>query len=271
MDEDLTYTTPEGEQVQDDGSRSELWLIVAAIVVIGIILFLLATCVAGQFAEEELVEGQTVTVPDVVGMHRDQAVTELSEVGFDVTIRKRASDDEPKNTVLRQSPSGGTEASFGITVIIEIADGPVVQDASIETTQVDVVPYVLGSQEDAARAAIGSAGYQTSASYGYYGTSRPGKVMSQYPEAGTPAEPGTVVYISISLSEQPQASVTVPDVRGLSVRAAERRISDSGLVPDAIERPAPAPYQEAWKQWPDPGTVVDSGSKVHFIYGIDDF
>lgn len=271
MAEDVTNTAPDDGQGEQDESRSNLWLVLAAIVIIGIILWLLTTCVAGQLAEDDLASGQTVTVPDVVGMHRDQAVTTLSEVGFDVTIRKRASDDEPRNTVLRQSPTAGTEASFGITVIIEIADGPVAPEASVETTEVDVVPYVLGSQEDAARASIGSAGYQSSVSYGYYGTSRPGKVMSQYPEAGTPASAGTVVHISISLSEQPNASVTVPDVRGLSVSGAKSRISDSGLEPFAIERPYPAPYQEAWKQWPDPGTVVESGTKVHFIYGIDNY
>ena len=172
--------------------------------------------------------------------------------------------------LLRQSPTAGTEVSLGIAVIIEIADGPVVPEESVETTQVDVVPYVLGSQRDAAEASIGSAGYQTSISYGYYGTSRPGKVMSQYPEAGTPAVAGTVVYISVSLSEQPLASVTVPDVNGLSRSAAGSRLRDVGLEPFVLERPPPAPQTVASDQWPRPGTIVDSGTRVYFVFGIND-
>jgi len=269
MDEDLTYADPDGQDEQGD-SRSTLWLVVAAIVAIGIILWLLTTCVAGQFAEEELSEGQTVTVPDVVGMHRNDAVADLASVGFDVTIRKRASNLEPPGTVLRQSPPAGTEASFGITVIIEVADESI-PPSTIETSgSPDVIPYVTGSQEDAARASIGSAGYETSASYGYFGTSRPGKVLTQYPEAGTAAAQGTIVYITVSLSEQPPASVTVPDINGMSVSGASGRISDAGLEPFPMERPSPAPYGVASEQWPEPGTVVDSDTRVYFIYGIDE-
>ena len=58
MAEDVTYTAPDDGQDEQAKSRSNLWLIVAAIVIIGVILWLLTTCVAGQLAEDELASGR---------------------------------------------------------------------------------------------------------------------------------------------------------------------------------------------------------------------
>lgn len=269
MADDVPNSDIEGAEEEEKNSRSSLWLVLAAIVAIIILLWLLMSCGSDLFTSDSTSETAAITVPDVVGMHRDEAVETLSEAGFDVDIRKTPSDDEPAGTVLRQSPPAGTQSSYGIAVLIEIADGPVTPDEPLENQVPDTVPYLLGALEDDALHKIEMAGYQGAVGYVSSGISLPGKVLNQYPAAGAEAPLGSVVHVQIALGDKAPPSVAVPSVEGLSVEAAKSRISASGLEPFPIERPLPTPYMVAEQQWPESGEVIDGGSFVYFIYGIE--
>ncbi len=64
----------------------------------------------------------TEVVPDVVGIPRSQASAELRQAGFVVSARAVES-DEPKDQVLSQSPSAGTEKQVGSVVRITYSSG----------------------------------------------------------------------------------------------------------------------------------------------------
>jgi beta-lactam-binding protein with PASTA domain/tRNA A-37 threonylcarbamoyl transferase component Bud32 len=64
-----------------------------------------------------------VTVPDVIGMSRTQAVSTLQTAGFGVTIATTPSTPDNENEVISQSPSPGTKAAKGSNVTIRVGDG----------------------------------------------------------------------------------------------------------------------------------------------------
>jgi serine/threonine-protein kinase len=67
---------------------------------------------------------QKVDVPDVVGQNKDDARTTLGGAGFKVKLIKKPSATDPVNTVIKQSPSGGSQAVKGSTVTIYVAVPP---------------------------------------------------------------------------------------------------------------------------------------------------
>jgi eukaryotic-like serine/threonine-protein kinase len=64
---------------------------------------------------------ETSTVPNVVGLTSSEARAELRAAGFGVSVREEATTDEDQHgTVLRQSPSGGSDAERGANVVIVV-------------------------------------------------------------------------------------------------------------------------------------------------------
>ncbi len=66
---------------------------------------------------------QKVVVPDVLRALVADARTTLRQAGFHVTTTSQQSND-PKGTVLRQSPAGGTRAAKGSLVTLTVSTGP---------------------------------------------------------------------------------------------------------------------------------------------------
>lgn len=269
MADGVSTSDIESAEEEARSPRPTLWLVLAAIVAIIILLWLLMSCGSALFTDDSTTETVAIAVPDVVGMERGEAVEILSAAGFGAEIRKMPSDDEPAGVVLDQSPDGGTQTSAGIDVLLTVADGPVTPDEPLENQVPDTVPYVLGALEDEALHKIEMAGYEGAVGYVSSGIALPGKVLNQYPAAGAEAPLGSVVHVQIALGDKAPPSVAVPSVEGLSVEAASSRISAAGLEPFPIERPLPTQYMIAEQQWPEPGEVIDGGSFVYFIYGIE--
>jgi serine/threonine-protein kinase len=64
----------------------------------------------------------TKAVPDVVGMNRSEAASTLRDAGFEVN-ESGTDSDEPKDQVLSQDPSAGSEQKVGSTVSITYSNG----------------------------------------------------------------------------------------------------------------------------------------------------
>jgi len=64
-------------------------------------------------------EPEQVSVPNVEGLSRADAVAELRDAGLQATVRERATDDEAEDgTVLEQRPGAGTDVDAGDSVIL---------------------------------------------------------------------------------------------------------------------------------------------------------
>jgi serine/threonine-protein kinase len=78
-----------------------------------------------------------VNVPDVIGYTSQQAVQTLESAGFKVTQQPVSTDASQENIVQRQNPAGGSQATKGTTVTIEVgqsAPGPPTTATTTTTT-----------------------------------------------------------------------------------------------------------------------------------------
>lgn len=93
-------------------------------------------------------------------------------------------------------------------------------------------------------------------------------VLDQNPDANVQVKPGRRIYLTINTGTTPES--TVPTLVGVSLREALNRLNAAGLIaedrdirPDSI----PHPYLNVvTKQFPEPGTIADEGSRVQVWY-----
>lgn len=120
------------------------------------------------------------------------------------------------------------------------------------------VPAVTGAQLEEATRLLVAAGFRTEPTL--VDSPEPvGTVVSQSPAAGLRVRSGRVVEVLVSAA----ASVSVPEVLGLTLEAAEAVISESGLALGAVDRRVDS--AEAWRvigQQPAPGSMVVPGAPV---------
>jgi beta-lactam-binding protein with PASTA domain len=128
-----------------------------------------------------------VDVPSVIGLTFDQASATLQNDGFAVA-RTNVDSDQPKDTVVDQSPSG--RAKPGSTINLSVSKGP----------KMSTVPDVTSQDEASARSTLESAGFHVSVQRqevndpGLYGI-----VLSQNPTGGTKANEGSGVTIIVGV------------------------------------------------------------------------
>ncbi|OFW78066.1 MAG: hypothetical protein A2Z48_01715 [Actinobacteria bacterium RBG_19FT_COMBO_70_19] len=141
---------------------------------------------------------QYLTVPSVIGMKQNEAVSVLRSAGFNVAVELVPS-DQPSGTVVAQDPDGGERALQTSTVTISVAE-----EAS-PTPDLATVPDVIGASEGSASAQLRNAGFRVTVSYqrecdpeapecDY----RQGVVWAQSPGGGAQAEIGSTVTIVVN-------------------------------------------------------------------------
>ncbi|MDI2032648.1 Stk1 family PASTA domain-containing Ser/Thr kinase [Saccharopolyspora sp. TS4A08] len=114
-------------------------------------------------------------VQDLRGQQLETARAFLVGAGFQVKVDQRDS-DQPANTVIDQSPSGGTKARTGSTVTLVVSKGNQIS-----------MPNLEGMSKDEAEAALKAAGWSGSLSESEQPTgdsSKDDKVVGSSPQAG---------------------------------------------------------------------------------------
>jgi beta-lactam-binding protein with PASTA domain/tRNA A-37 threonylcarbamoyl transferase component Bud32 len=128
-----------------------------------------------------------VIVPSVVGSTFDSANSALLGSGFAVR-RKDVESDQPKDTVVAQSPDAGTYQPPGSTIILSVSKGP--------TTS--TVPDVTSISQNDAVAQLRASGFRVHiVSQPVTDPNQDGIVQTQDPTGGTKAPPGSTVTIAV--------------------------------------------------------------------------
>jgi beta-lactam-binding protein with PASTA domain/predicted Ser/Thr protein kinase len=128
---------------------------------------------------------QPVDVPYVVGISFDQASAQLQSAGFAVA-RRNVESDQPKDTVIDQSPTGS--AAPGATITLSVSKGP----------KQSTVPDVTNQDEDSATSTLEAAGFKVSVEHqDVQDPGLDGIVLSQNPTGGTKAPHGSTVTITV--------------------------------------------------------------------------
>ena len=122
-----------------------------------------------------------------------RAGTTLTEAGFKTgKITQVQSAEGPEGTVVSQSPGGGEKADKGSAVDLEVAGKPT------PTATPVAVPDVVGSSQAGAETQLTGAGFTVVVTQGESSSVPSGSVISQSPQAGVVATPGSRVTIVVS-------------------------------------------------------------------------
>lgn len=194
-----------------------------------------------------------VTVPDVVGMTKDDAISALNKVGLGYKAVTQSSDTVAENSVINQGNVGGSKVEKNSQIVLTISSGR-------ETKNV-TVPNVKGKTEEEAKELIENDNLVVSVDYVYSSTVEAGKVV-KYSPSGTVTE-GTTVTIEVSRGKQ-VTKATVPNVIGMTESLANQSIEAAGLkVSVKYETSSKASYGTVTSQTPySGGDTVESGTTI---------
>jgi beta-lactam-binding protein with PASTA domain/predicted Ser/Thr protein kinase len=191
--------------------------------------------------------GQVAIPTDIVGHPVGDVVAELEGLGL------KAKSSSPTGTVTDSNPKPATIVKKGSTVDLVVTPAPV---------QVQV-PDVRGQDQQTAENTL------RSPQYGFVPAAGPtqnsdtvpaGAVIDTQPTAGTPADKGSTVTLTISLGK---AQVKIPDEAGKDPTAAGADLGGLGFkVGQAAEASTSEPAGKVTRTDPPAGTSVASGAKV---------
>ncbi|MGW1025520.1 Stk1 family PASTA domain-containing Ser/Thr kinase [Streptomyces sp. NPDC002577] len=163
-----------------------------------------------------------VAVPDVEGLTFAKAEAQLTKKGFEVE-KKTEESDQNAGVVIGQDPAGDTEVEQGSTITLTVAK------AKEQTT----VPDVTGKTCDEAVQQMKASDLTGNCTEVESSTVEAGKVIQTVPAANTPVDSGSSVTIQIAKAPA-QQNVTVPDVRGKTLKDAKKALQDAGLQVGSI-------------------------------------
>ncbi|MEW6582155.1 MAG: Stk1 family PASTA domain-containing Ser/Thr kinase [Actinomycetota bacterium] len=202
-----------------------------------------------------------VAVPDVTTKTEEDARLALTREEFDVDVEEEASDTVEEGHVIRQEPAGGAQAAPGATVTITVSTGP----EQVEVPNVQLKDVVTAVSE------IEQAGLKATTVTKPSTSREPGIVIGQNPPAGSKADPGATVVLTVS--EAP-AEVEVPSLIGLDVNEAARQLRAAGFTPitSAIDPPNGEAAGVVLDQTPAAHSLAAPGTTVNVIYstGVTD-
>ncbi len=233
---------------QDGKKKSKKGPIIAVVSVIAIAIIAVAAFM--------LFGGEKVNVPDVTGMKYEDAVTAIEDAGFQVgKVESQYDDTVEEGQVVSQNPKGGSKADKGSKIDIVVSQG---------SEQIDV-PQVVDMTEADARKALTDAGFIVGeVTQEFSADVEEGNVISQDPAGGGKANKGSAVKLVISKGAE---EIEVPDIVGLSVEAANGKLSSLGLSLSQSGSEYSDKYSEGTilSQSPSKGTKLKKGSNVTYV------
>ena len=208
-----------------------LWLKILVPSLLSVILILGVLLLTGvirfsNFSEKLIIPDYVVTVPDVEGLYKDEALEAIAKGKLlAVTDGSIESEYIPAGKIILQNPAGGSYLDVNGTVLLTVSSGKSV--ASPENG-VSTVPYVIWDEKDLAVSKLTQAGLAEPEIVEKHDENvSAGSVISQSIEAGTQVEEGTRITLTVSLGP---AAFDMPDVVGKSKSDAEGVLNGKGLV-----------------------------------------
>jgi serine/threonine-protein kinase len=194
-------------------------------------------------------------VPAVEGLPLKQALEALRKAGFKADIFAKADDTVKKGLVISTTPAGGTVATQGSRIRVDVSSG----------VAKFPVPNVVGLDQSAAEGALADKGLVPVVVQ--QNSDQPqGNVFQQDPPVGTNVANGDRVTITVSKGP---AAVAVPDVVGLTRGDARGELQAAGFKVQVKTRPTSDQANDdiVLDQRPAPKTLLKKSRTVVIYVG----
>ncbi len=140
-----------------------------------------------------------VEVSEVEGQTLAAARERLDDSGLGAAVRPRESSEADDGRVLEQSVAGGEEVERGSRIALAVGEGP--EEASASTEEpADGAPDLVGLGYSEAEDTLAAEGLPLGGvNEAPSDTAPAGEILDQDPQPGTPVEPDTPVYLTVSI------------------------------------------------------------------------
>ncbi|MBQ7248369.1 MAG: Stk1 family PASTA domain-containing Ser/Thr kinase [Lachnospiraceae bacterium] len=208
-------------------------------------------------------DSSLVIPSDVQGLEPQTVRQQLTQLGFtniNPTYYEEYSESISAGKVVRIDPPEGSEVTSDAAITIVISKGP----AAVTVT----VPDVKGMSESSARSAITDRKLVVGVVSEEYSTSvEKGRVIRQSPESGSSLSEGASVNIVISRGQE---GVKVPELGGLTLDEAVRKLQDAGLLLGDMDEEFDDDHDEGTVcgQSPSSGSPVARNTKVNVVISL---
>lgn len=222
-------------------------------IILGVVLLLLVLAgVGGAYAKGLF--SSTATVPDLSDMSMKQAEKAAGDAGFKLKEGKEVySSKVASGRVVRQDPEGGEKARKGSTITVNLSKG------SKEGT----VPNIVGKNYKEVDKTLKKYGYKLGVVKEETSTEAAGTILKQDPEAGSAADKGTKINVTISDGKGKEKG-TVPSVTGKSLSEAKSAITNAGFKVGNITYDESNVYGNGYVMWQQyaANTSLDKGTTI---------
>lgn len=255
-------------------------LAIVVAVIIGILVLVLAANALGIFkgnsagsaSESAQEQNGPVLMIDVVGKDKEEAKSMLNELGLGTKITEQSSNEYAAGIVISQGVMAGEEVELYTTIDLVVSNGSDGSSEEVpeqeEVTGIEIVD-VTGQDEATAKSTLEGLGFSVTVTTASSDSVEEGKVISQNPVAGTNAEAGTEVVLTVSSGPE-ISKVKVPDLRGMTETAAKEKLQAAGLTCGTISETHSDTVTEGCvvSQSHSPDTEVEEGTAVNIQLSI---
>lgn len=171
------------------------------------------------------IKPKEVTVPDVKGLPRRDAVQKLQEKGLSYSVEEKHDEAVTSDQVISSDPESGAKIEEGKSVKLIVSIGP-------EQVQ---VPGLTGMTSNQAKSALEQAGLTVGTVSEDHSEADQGTVVYQSVGEGTSVSKGTRVDYTISIGPKKEM-VAVPALAGKQVNDAIAALQNAGLTVGEITK-----------------------------------
>lgn len=257
----------EAEKEEEDRmEKTTKVLAVLAVVIIAVIIILIIAGRSGLLSfgrSQESSDAQStemVIMPVVVGQDVDAARQALVDKGLIPELTYEESDDYSEGIVMDASVKEGTQIPVGTTVTLTVCS----TESQVE------VPDVVGKTSENAQSILSEQGFSVIVNQESSDDVDEGKVISQSPDAGTEADRGSSVTISVSTGPDTSNQVQMPDLIGMTEQEARATLNALGLKAGNVRTVVTDDTSNAGlviSQDVDEGETLEKGTAVNFSLG----
>ncbi|OLV19964.1 serine/threonine protein kinase pknB [Deinococcus marmoris] len=193
-------------------------------------------------------------VAGVGGQDARAAAKKLTGAGFRVAYTEGQAGNQGVGTIIRQDPPAGTNLPIGRLVTLTVNNPPSIEVPKLEEQNLDQAKNTLKDRSMVLGKVLKVDGTLTN--------TPEGRIVSQLPEAGSPAQRGQPIQVMVSTGISGKET-WLPLLTGLTVDQAREYARVAGLVVTRVsEQPSDKPPGTVLEQTPAPFVRVDVGGPV---------